>query len=97
MKPSSKKPLDLTKVKPPEGGTGVAPKLDLEGKEPDRAWLSMERKFKVVDYESFSISLGATSSCNPGESIGEATNRIWQELKAEYADIIEVMREEEGF
>jgi hypothetical protein len=65
-------------------------------RDPDRAWLGIERKYRVAEYESLSISLGASVSVDPGETIADATRRVFGQLRAEFGDIVEVMRGEEG-
>jgi hypothetical protein len=64
--------------------------------DPDRVWLSIERKYNVAKYESLSVSLGASTAVEPGETIRSATRRAFEELREEFHDVVEVMRESEG-
>jgi hypothetical protein len=64
--------------------------------EPDRVWLTLERKYRVAEYESLTINLGAASSVEPGEDLGGASKRLFRTLRAEFGDVVAVMRESEG-
>ena len=59
-------------------------------------WLTIERKYRVAAYESLSVSLGVSSSIDPGETVASTTRRVFGELKEEFGDIVEVMRGDEG-
>lgn len=64
-------------------------------KQPDRVWMSIERRYKVVDYESLMINVGASVSLEPNESISDGTKRVFKEVREEFNDITEVMKEQE--
>lgn len=64
--------------------------------DPDRVWLNVERKYRVAQYESMTISLGASTTVEAGETPRAALRRTFDELRAEFADVVEVMREQEG-
>lgn len=74
----------------------VLARPDAGGVDPDRAWLSIERKYRVAEYESLSVSLGASTSVEPGETVADATRRVFGELLGEFRDVVEVLRGEEG-
>lgn len=83
----------LKRLVPPPSGSGVqrpAPPV-----EPDRAWLTLERKYRVAQYESLSINLGAATSLKPGEDLPAGIRRLFGELHGEFSDVLEVMREQE--
>lgn len=91
MKIPKKKVLDPRGLVPPPSGSGVSLPRD-----PDRVWLTIDRKYYVAQYETLLISLGASTSVDPGETIATATRRVFEELKSEFGDVVEVMRGEEG-
>lgn len=62
----------------------------------DRVWLTVERKYRVAEYESLTVSLGVSATIDDGETIGSTTSKAFGELKSEFGDIVEVMRGEEG-
>lgn len=62
----------------------------------DRVWLTLKRSYRVADYESLSVEMGAASSADPGETSADALRRVFAELKTEFGDVIEVMRAEHG-
>jgi hypothetical protein len=64
-------------------------------KQLDRVWMSIERKYKVVDYESLTINIGVSSSLEPNESISDATQRVFKEIREEFTDITDIMKEQE--
>jgi long-subunit fatty acid transport protein len=78
-------------VAPPPSGTGRQVPVDT-----DRVWLTLGRKYRVAEYESLSIDLGAASSVQPGEDLAAAHRRVFRELKGEFGDVLAVMRAEEG-
>lgn len=65
-------------------------------RDPDRAWLGIERKYRVAEYESLTISLGASTTVDPGETVADATRRVFEQIRAEFLDVVEVMRGGEG-
>lgn len=65
-------------------------------KQPDRVWMSIERRYKVVDYESLMLNIGASASLQPNESISEGSQRVFKELHEEFNDITELLKEQEG-
>ena len=67
-----------------------------EGASPDRAWLQLERKYRVAEYESLAICLGVSANVNPGESPAQAARRLFEELKVEFDEVLAVMRTENG-
>jgi hypothetical protein len=85
--------LDPSSVVPPSGGTAIQSPRSGEA---DRVWLGIERKYRVAEYESLSISLGAAVSIEPGETIRSTLRATFSELKEEFADVVEVMRGTEG-
>jgi hypothetical protein len=78
----------------PPSGTGVQPPA--RPPEPDRVWLSLERKYRVAEYESLTVALGATSSLEPDEDLRAAAKRVFGQLRAEFGDVVDVMRAQEG-
>jgi hypothetical protein len=64
--------------------------------DPDRAWLTLERKYRVAQYESLTVNLGAATAVQPGEDLPEAMKRLFRELREEFSDVLEAMREQEG-
>lgn len=66
------------------------------GAQPDRAWIGIERTYRVAAYESLQISLGASVNVRPGETVREATHRAFAELKPEFDDVAELLRAEHG-
>lgn len=72
------------------------PTVDRAPEPADRAWLSLERKFRVAEYESLTVSLGASSSLEPGEDLGAGLKRIFGTVREEFGDVIEVMRADAG-
>lgn len=83
----------LAKIEPPPSGTGVVPPRSAD---PNKVWLTIERKFRVAEYESLTVNLGAAISIDPGETIGSTMSRTFAELKSEFGDVVEVMRGDEG-
>jgi hypothetical protein len=63
---------------------------------PDRVWLTLERKYRVAEYESLTVSLGASTSVDPGENLSDASKRTFEQLKSEFYDVVDVMRSKEG-
>lgn len=63
---------------------------------PDRVWIGIERKYRVAEYESLTVSLGASSSVDPGEDVRAAARRVFAQLRVEFYDVVEVMRSAEG-
>jgi hypothetical protein len=90
--PRKKVAFDPEKAVPPPSGSGlVPPRVDA-----DRAWLGLERKYRVAEYESLTVSLGASTSVDPGETVATATRRVFDQLIGEFRDVVEVMRGDEG-
>jgi len=84
----------LKKLKPPPGGFGVqAPSAPVEQ---DRVWLSLERKYRVAEFESLAINLGASVTLEPGDTVPDGVKRLFSELRREFNDVLEVMRDQEG-
>jgi hypothetical protein len=80
--------------KPPPSGTGVsAPRTDVE---PGRVWLTLARKYRVAEYESLTVDLGASSPLEPGETQSQALKRVFAELREDFGDVVEVMKAQEG-
>lgn len=91
MTAPKKKVLDPNRTVPPSGGSGAVPP-----REPERMWLTIERKYRVAAYESLSVSIGVSSSVDPGETFGSTTRWVFGELREEFNDIVEIMRGDEG-
>jgi hypothetical protein len=62
---------------------------------PDRVWLTLKRSYRVAEYESLTVELGAASSAEPGETTRGTVQRVFGDLKEEFADVLAVMREAE--
>ena len=90
FKMTPKKKLAADEVVPPRSGSGVAPPRS----DPDRIWMSIERTYNVAAYESLKVSVGGSSSVEPGETIATATRRVFDEIRGEFADMVEVIRED---
>ena len=75
----------------PKGGSGAQAPVD-----PDRVWMTLERKYRVAEYESLTVNLGAATTLHPGESVQAGAKRLFGELRGEFNDVLEVMREQES-
>lgn len=64
--------------------------------QPDRVWMTLERKYRVAQYESLQVSLGASSNVEPGENLSAAQKRVFSQLREDFYDVVDVMREAEG-
>lgn len=93
-RPKKKLAVNLDNLVPPPGGTGVQPaQTPLE---PDKVWLTLERKYRVAEYESMTVNLGAATSVDLGEDLSAASKRLSKTLREEFWDVVGVMREAEG-
>lgn len=70
--------------------------VDRQPVDPDRAWISIERTYRVAVYESLKVSLGVSVSTYPGETVRGALHRAFGELKPEFDDVAGLLRVEHG-
>lgn len=61
----------------------------------NRVWISLERKYNVAAYETFTVQVGGSVSLDPLETVREGVRRLYNEIREEFDDIKEVMRKEE--
>ena len=92
------KPFDPSKAVPPRGGTGVqkvqkVPEVVVR-KEDDRVYVNISRKVNLAKYEMLEVGVGSTVSVHPGETLSDAIKRVAAVVRAEHADIFEVVRED---
>lgn len=87
------KTIKTDAVKPPPGGSGV--QLPEAPPAPERVWITLERKYRVAQYESLMINLGVAGNLEPGETHAGALRRLFTEVRQEFYDVVEVMRETE--
>ncbi len=90
-KPKNK--LGNNRVPPSSGSAISGQRTDIE---PGRIWLTLSRKYRVAQYESLSVDLGASTSLEPNESHSAAHKRVFKDLLESFADVVEVMRDREG-
>ena len=62
---------------------------------PDRVWISIDRRVYLGKQESLNVSCGASVSLIPGEKVAAAMKRIGLTVRAEHAELLEVVREEQ--
>lgn len=60
----------------------------------DRVRVSISRKINLAKYDMLEMGISSTVSVEPGETVKDAIQRIAKIVRAEHADILEVVRED---
>lgn len=66
------------------------------GRDGDRVWVTVSRKVQLAKFDMLEVGLGSSISILPGESESEALRRVGKIVRAEHADLMEVVREDSG-
>lgn len=64
------------------------------GREGDRVWVSISRKIQLAKFDMLEVGIGSSVTILPGETEAEALRRIGDVVRAEHADLMEVVRED---
>jgi len=96
----AEKKLRPENLVPPPGGSGIQrrppEKLEVEVRRDggDRVWAQVSRKVRLAKYESLEVGCGSTVSVNEGETLSDALKRVGAVVREEFAELLEVLRED---
>lgn len=76
---------------PPPGGTGIRTARGTDG---DRVWVQVTRKVNLGKYEILEVGCGSSVSLEPGETVSAGLKRVGAVVRAEFAELLEVVRED---